>query len=340
MKLGLLLGGENTALKDVVTLGVAAEAAGFDSIWCPEFWRSAFVPLAALAGATARVRLAPAVSMAFPRSPFLHARFALDLDELSSGRFIFGVGTGTLRMNLGWTPEKYPNPVDGLREHVDVVRKLWNTWYHHAGEPVHHAGRYYTVDTPGYIAGFRPLRPDIPVYLAAVQPRMLRLAGETADGVIGYPLASPRYLREELGVHLAEGAQKASRDPTSIEVVTLLVCAVSDDREKARTLARRQLAFYATSTVYRPILERDGFGREWQAIQEASRRQDLEGMEQAVSDKMLDALALAGTALECRDKVEELEGLTDLAVLHGPTYGLAREQITENYHNILDAFSG
>jgi probable F420-dependent oxidoreductase len=340
MKLGLLLGGENTALKDVVKLGAAAEAAGFDSIWCPEFWRSAFVPLATLAGVTSRVRLAPGVSMAFPRSPFLHARFSLDLDELSDGRFICALGTGTLRMNLGWPPDNYPKPVEGLREHVDVVRRLWNTWYHHPGEPVHHAGRYYTVDTPGYIAGFRPLRPDIPVYVAAVLPRMLRLAGEMADGVVGYPLTSPRYLREELGLHLAEGARQASRDPASIEIVPLLVCAVSDDREKARNLARRQLAFYATSTVYRPILERDGFGREWQAIQEASLRQDLEGMERAVSDEMLDALALAGTARECRDKVEKLEGLADLAVLHGPTYGLAREQITESYRSILDAFSG
>ena len=78
---------------------------------------------------------------------------------------------------------------------------------------MHHAGRYYSVDTPGYIAGFRPLRPDIPVYLAAVMPRMLRLAGTVADGVVGYPLASPRYLREELGVNLAEGAWKAGRDP-------------------------------------------------------------------------------------------------------------------------------
>ncbi len=340
MKLGLLLGGENTPLKDVVELGVAAEAAGFDSILCPEFWRSAFVPLAALAGATSRVRLVPAVSMAFPRSPFLHARFALDLDELSNGRFVFGVGTGTLRMNLGWTPDKYPKPVEGLREHVEVVRRLWSTWYHHPGEPVHHAGPYYNVDTPGYIAGFRPWRPDIPVYLAAVMPRMLRLAGAVADGVVGYPLASPRYLREELGVHLAEGARKAGRDPASIEVVTLLVCAVSDDRGKARRQARRQLAFYATSTVYRPILERDGFGREWQAIQEASLRQDLEGMEQAVSDEMLDTLALAGTAREYRDKLKGLEGLAGLAVLHGPTHGLVREQITENYRNILDAFGG
>ena len=70
IKLGLLLGGENTPLKDVVELGVAAEAAGFDSIWCPEFWRSAFVPLAAVAVATAKVRLAPAVPMAFPAVPF------------------------------------------------------------------------------------------------------------------------------------------------------------------------------------------------------------------------------------------------------------------------------
>ena len=338
MKLGLWLGSENTALQDTLELGRSADAGGFDSLWCPEYWRSAAVPLAILAAETERVRLASAVFMAFPRSPFLIARTAVDLDELSSGRFVAGIGIGTLLMDLGWRREELPPPIAGLREYVEVLRRFWRTWYYEPGAPVEYRGRFYTVRTHGYVNSFGPTRPQVPVYIGAVQPQMLRLAGEMADGVIPSMIPSVRYLREEVRHFIAEGGARTGRDVTRVEVVAPVVCAVSEDRTKARFLARRQVAFYAGNPAYREILLRDGFERELREVQEAAARGDIEAMARAISDEMLDTVALTGSSDECRGGLARYAEVADVVVLHGPTYGLDRESILANNRAIVGAF--
>ena len=213
MKLGLFLGGQNTPMKSIVELGQGAETAGFDSVWVPEFWRSGYVPLTAIACATTRVRLSQAVVMAFPRSPFLQARSAVDLDELSEGRYMLGIGTGNRRNDLGWPASGFPKPIAGMREYVEVVRRFWDAWYYHPGDPIEHRGQYYTVNIPGYYGAVEPPRPDIPVYMAAVLPRMTQLSGEIGDGFVGHPHASLRYFRDEVKPNHSSGAKRAGKDP-------------------------------------------------------------------------------------------------------------------------------
>ena len=277
--------------------------------------------------------------MAFARSPFLQARSAVDMDELSDGRYMLGIGTGNLRNSLGWPVETYPKPVAGLREYVEVVRNFWDAWYYHAGDPIEHRGQYYTVDIPGYYGAVEPPRPDIPVYLAAVLPRMTQLSGEIGDGFVGHPHASVRYFREEVKPNIALGAKRAGRDPASVEVVAMVICAVSQDREEAREMARRQIAWYGRTDAHRAIQERDGFGEQFKAIQEAAVRGDIEGMVNAVSDDILDAYSVSGTPEECRREIARYEGLVDLALLHGPTPGFDAEQIVRNNRNILETFA-
>lgn len=157
-----------------------AEAAGFDAVWSNELHRTAFVPLAAVAAQTSRVQLGTGVVLAFTRSPLITALSALDLDEISNGRLILGLGTGVQRLNEDWHGVHYGKPVPHLRETVAVLRLLLDGAA--KGEPMEYRGEYHKLNIRGYKRHFPPVRERIPIYLGGVGPLMIRLAGEVGDG--------------------------------------------------------------------------------------------------------------------------------------------------------------
>lgn len=276
-------------------LARAAEAAGFDQFWVSDdlFLRSAWVILSSIAQATERIQIGTCIVNPYTMHPAEIAMAAATLDELSGGRFLLGVSSGADDF-LGWVGIRAERPVSTVRSTVLQLRQMWR------GEPVDG----WTAD-----AHLRfPVR-EIPLYIGAMSPRMLRLIGEVADG--GLPLLFPPE-------HFAEVAGLIG--PTEADVAACIWCSVSGDRAAAERVLRDKIAYYghALSSL---ILSRLGVERaEFSPIQEALRAGDADGAAALVTPAML-RIGVVGTA---SDLLPRLKGLVEMGAKHlsfGPPLG-------------------
>jgi probable F420-dependent oxidoreductase len=298
-KVGILFSGEGMSLSDVIELGVSVEDAGLDSAWHVEIQREPFVPLAAIAARTKRIRLGTGVVI-WARSPVLASLVAANLDELSGGRFLYGLGTGPPDWNRRFHGMSYERPVQRIREYVDVMRGAWRAAYE--GSTFDYDGEIYRVE--GYQRSLRQERERVPIVLAAVQRRMCELVGEIADGVLFNVLSTPRYVREFALPHVERGAARVGRTAASVERATAITAAVNTDASEARRWARHHIAFYSVIPYFDVMFELHGFQPEAAAIREAAARGDPAEMIAAVSDEMIDTFAIAGTPDDCRRQLE------------------------------------
>jgi probable F420-dependent oxidoreductase len=330
----LILGGHT--LKDTIRLAQQAEDAGFDSLWAAELHREAFTQLAAVAPATRRIKLGTGIVLAFTRSPMITALTALDLDELSEGRLIVGLGTGVKRLNEAWHNVPYGKPAPHVRETAQVLRLFMERV--HLGEPIRYEGEYYKVDVRGYQRPHAPVRDRIPVYLAGIGPVMCRVAGEVGDGWLGHSMNSIRYTQEVVLPNVLKGLKRSGRDRKDFEICMSVTCAISNDRKAARRAAAGSVAFYSTVRTYEPMFAMHGFGEEARRVQEAFRRGDREAMIDAVSDEMLDAFAIAGTPDEVRERVKAYDEVADVLKFNPPPYFLSDEEVNAYQNMVLETF--
>jgi probable F420-dependent oxidoreductase len=271
-----------------------AEEAGFESVWATEFYdRSATVALAAMAQATTEIALGSAIAYAFGRTPVVLAAEARDLDELSGGRLTLGLGTGTKRMQQDWHGLDGEHPASRMEELVPLLRRLWRL---HDG-PVEHEGRFYRLAVKPTAPPRPPVREQIPIFMAGVNRRMIEAAGLVADGLVGHPLFTPQYVREVARPALARG--------NAVPIAGYITTSISEDREQARRDAAAIIAFNSTVKTYRGVHRASGFEAQAEAVRQAWRRGDFPGMSAAVTEEMVDAIALAGTPQEVRARFEE-----------------------------------
>jgi len=329
----MLFSGDGMSLADVVELGVSAEDAGLDSVWHVEINREPFVPLAAVAARTKRIRLGTGVAI-WARSPILASLVAANLDELSGGRFLYGLGTGPPDWNRRFHGMSYERPARRIREYVDVMRGAWKAA--HDGSSFDYDGELYRIED--YRRPLRQERARIPIVLAAVQAGMCELVGEIADGVLYNVLSTPRYVREFAAPHLERGAARSGRDLTTLERAAAITAAVDEDAVTARRWARHHIAFYSVIPYFDVMFELHGFQREAAAIRDAAAQGDPGGMIEAVSEEMIDTFAIAGTPDQCRRRLEAWDDL-DLAVLFPPTFQLEPEEILSNHRALLEVFA-
>jgi probable F420-dependent oxidoreductase len=321
-------------IAEMAELARLAEAAGFEIVWDWEFFnKNAYVRLAAVATATSRVQLGTGIAMAFARSPLLTASAAADLDELSGGRMLLGLGTGTKRMNEDWYGMPFEHPAPKAAELCDLLRHVWAS----PQGPIRFEGRFYRISVPNYS---RPgqVRERIPLYLAGVNPLMVRTAAEAADGLVGHPIYTKSYLRDFVHPAVDEGLRRAGKSRTDFDLASCVIVSVSRDRAQARQEARQQVAFYSTVRTYDLLLDASGFAREKEALRQAFRTLDVAGMAAAVSDEMLAASAVCGTPDDCRRQLAAYEGLIDTAMLYTPTFSVDAERVSENHRLIIETF--
>jgi probable F420-dependent oxidoreductase len=316
MRLSYAPWGETIA--EVTDAASAAEAAGFSDAWISELHRSAFVPCAAMASATTTIGIGTAIALAFVRSPMITALTALDLDDLSGGRFILGLGSGVKRLNEDWHNARFGRPARHLRETIAIIRRLVADA--HKGQEIAVDGDHEHVRIRGYERPFPPVRSRIPIYIAAVGDVTTRLAGEVADGWIAHELGSPRYLAERILPNLNDGLARGGRKREELAVLASACCVVDADSRRAKRWAAGLVAFYATVRTYEPFFAFHGFDTQARAIQERFRAGDEQGMIDACPDEMVDALTLAGTAAEVRAKLKDYEGVADGVKLSPPTH--------------------
>jgi probable F420-dependent oxidoreductase len=308
---------------DIATMASAAGAAdraGFHSVWTSELYnRSATVTLAAMAQTTTTCTLGSGIIYGVGRSPLMLAAEARDLDELSGGRLILGLGNGTRRMISDWHGLDGDSPAARMEELVPLIRRVWRL---NEG-PLDHEGRFYRLKISALDdLAAAPVR-EIPIYTAGVGPRMIEAAGRVADGLLGHTLFSPRYIHEVVRPALERGALHAGRDPAEVALATYALAVAHEDEEQARREAAAMIAFYGTVRSYGGLFDVCGFAREAEAIQEAFRARDIEAMVGAVSDEMVDELAIAGTPRQVRDGLSRFDGVVDHVVLAPPSFRIS-----------------
>lgn len=304
------------SLSAVPGLARAAEAAGFAAAWTTETQHSPFLPLPLIAEHTTRLRFGTAVAIGLARSPLTLAHTAWDLAEQSGGRFLLGLGTQVKphierRFGMPWPA----SPVGKLRELIEAIRAVWRAWQ--TGERLNYRGEHYklTLMTP-FFSPPPHAHSAIPLYIAGVNTGLARLAGELCDGYHVHPLHSAAYLREVVRPALAAGAAKAGRTLANVQVAGS-VLAVTRPGDEA--FVRQQIAFYASTPSYRPVLALHGWEGVGEALSGRAARGDWAGMPALVSDAMLEAFAVSGPLGQLAGPLRaRYAGLLDRVTLYRP----------------------
>ncbi len=277
-----------------------ADELGYDSFWVPEAWGyEIFQLLAEMAVHTKNIKLGTGIVNVFSRSPGLIAMSAATVDEISGGRFILGIGTSGKRVIEGFHAREFNKPLTQLRDVIRVTRALL------AGQNLLEAGAKLTDYRPFTLA-MEPVRPRIPIYVAALKQKSITSIGEMADGWI--PTMWP-YDKLDVGQEwIAEGAAKAGRDPA--EIATTPFTTVIPMGGAAIDKAKEIIAFYigGMGHYYKQLLEGFGFGEACQKVYDlyADKATRAEATA-AVTDEMVETLVIAGDPLECLDKLRRLK---------------------------------
>ncbi len=313
-----------------------AEAAGVECVWAPELFRSAVTQAAYLAAKTERIGVGTGIVWAFTRSPFIAAVSALDIDEMSGGRFRLGMGAGVKRLNETWHNADYGRPAPHLREAIEATRLIMRQAS--AGEPIRFEGTYYDIDIKGWVRPHPPARAAVPIYAAALQAGMARMAGDVADGLIGHPIQSLRWIDEVVVDAFETGLSRSGRERRDFDYLPTVCCAIDEDEGRALEMARRTISFYATVKTYMPLWEMHGFGANAVEAGAAFRRGDLAGVPAAISDEMVETYCAAGPLDKVRARVAETAERADGLFLTPPTYFISAEELSEFQNRIIDAF--
>jgi len=335
MPLDLGLHGIDAA--DLARLAGMADEAGFGRLWSAELYRSATVPLALAATATRRIELATGVALAFTRSPMVLALEALDLDEISGGRTVIGLGAGVRRLNHRWhAVAAYDPPIARMRETVAALRELIDAFA--TGRDARSPGRHVDIDVVGYRRPVDAVRARIPIWLAAVMPGMARLAGETADGFLDHPVTSLEWLDERLRPALRTGAERVGREPPP--VCGGLIVAVDDrDPERARRAAALSVGFYATVRTYEDLFSSHGFASRLSPIRRAFLTGDAAALADAVGRDMVDRFAAAGTSADAAAVIDRYRGRVQRLWLAAPHHAQTPREATAWQETIITAFA-
>lgn len=334
-KLGISMPILNNPYTVFPEMAAEADAAGFDSVWDYEFYRNPFIIHALTARTTRNIVLATGIAAAAGRTPFEMANAVADVDELSNGRVLLGMSTGGEGFAECFNGTEIDRPVSRLGEYINIMRMAWD--HLDGGTPLEYEGRFYRCSAPPVNPwGQRKLvRPRIPIYLGALRPNMLRLAGKMADGVLGFFL-SPRFVEEQWAPYVAEGAADAGRDPADIDLTALVLCSVSEDREQAMRLARINVGMYVAAPVSTFIADFMGLGEERDAVVKALMSEGPKALATVTSDALVKAFAITGTPDECREQLVEYQRVLDHVVLHTPYVPpIAGAESTEAFHNTV-----
>jgi probable F420-dependent oxidoreductase len=314
-----------------------AEVAGIHSAWDYEFYKNPFVMLAGAAASTDRIELATGIAQAFTRTPFELANAAVDVDELAEGRTILGLGAGANDFMGAFHGHDFSAPVARMREYIAAVRRSWD--FLSTGEMVPLEGKYYPLSgLPMNPWGARgTIRPRIPIYLAGMRPKMMELAGETADGLLTY-LQTPEFIAQRSLPHIAAGAGRAGRDPADVDLASMVICSVCDDRDEAWRRARIQVGMYVAYPVGDELVRFHGFEAQQAKIQQALFTEGLAALERVTDDVLVETFSICGTADDARAQLSRYADIPHL-ILHTPYIpAFTIEETEDAFQGILGAF--
>jgi probable F420-dependent oxidoreductase len=281
---------------DLTTAGQDAaryERLGFDGIWTYEISRDPYFPIVPAALATSRVNLGTNLAIAFARSPFSTAMSAWDLQRLTGGRFLLGLGTQVRAHVEHRFSMPFEHPARRIKEFVQCMRAVWDTFQN--GTKPAFEGEFYQFKLINPMFNPGPIdHPHIPVYLAGVNPTMCRAAGEVADGFHVHPFHSVAYLREVVLAKLDEGARTRGKGVGDMELSCPVFAVTGETQAEMDRMfeeTRRQISFYASTPSYRAVFTHmglEGLGKE---LSQLARNGDWDGMAKRITDDIVERVA-------------------------------------------------
>ncbi len=276
--------------RTMLDLAGLADRLGYHSVWVPEgHGRELFTQLGAIAVTTSQIRLATGILPVFSRLPVMAAMSLATLDDLSTGRVIFGVGTGHRALTEQGYGTKYQLPLIAVQEFIEIVRRVLT------GQAVHYRGQVFQVDA--FELEFKPAR-RVPIFVAALGTHMLRVASQVGDGVL-LNWATPERVRWAVR-HIRAAMAAVGRDPRTIQIACFVRTCVTDDPVRARSTLRRLIATYASLPAYARMWRHSGFAEEVRAIQKAW-ASGVDAAAASIPDVMGGCLGLVGSAAVCRE---------------------------------------
>jgi probable F420-dependent oxidoreductase len=308
----------------ITFLAKQAEERGLYGLFAAQVWGPPWVPLAAAAAATESVQLASAIAIAAARSPFETAMAAIDMDRVCQGRFILGLGSSVVAVTRGMFGSPQDKPLAHLRETVAAVRHVVRG-AHRGLTPFE--GRWYSADFKFLQPGEPPVREEIPIWIAGLRSKAIRLGAEIADGVMGHPIWSVDWALTRVQEDVKAGLEKGGKRREDLHVNLAFFVAINPDGREAVEDARTTVAFYASAREYEPFFEAHGFGEQVRRLHERADRGEAVNTAEFVPDEMVRTFALCGDADEVRKQVERAWTVADSMWLAPPAWGLSVEKL-------------
>jgi len=310
-----------------VELARAAVDRGYEEVWMAEVNGGDSY---ALAGAVAQglpgTRIGTAVVPAQTRTPMVHAMAAMTLSQMTNGNFILGLGLSSPNIVRDWAGQPFDKPLTRMREHIEVLRQMMS------GQKTNYEGK--TLSVKGFRLGGATVG-EVPIYLGALNKKMLRLAGALCDGVC-LNMVPESALPQVLG-EVRAGAEDAGRDPNAIEVIARLHVVMADDPNMGRSLIRTVFGAYAATPGYNKCFEWIGYEDEARQIREAFAKGDRAGVAQGVTDRLCDAMAVVGNRETIRARIRAYaEAGIDVCVVNPIADASAVPKLLEDISGCLD----
>ena len=301
-----------------------AESQGLEGVFAAQVWGPPFTSLAVAASHTERLKIASGIAIAAARSPFETAMTAIDLDRISNGRFILGLGSSIESISSGYFGAPKIKPVTHLRETVNAVRHIIKG-AHKGLQPFE--GEDYSADFALLEPLAPPVRENIPIWIAALRGRLVELGAEMADGIMGHPIWSVEWAVDEIQPALANGLKKAGRKREDVDLNLWFWCAPNPDEKEAIEDSRGAVGFYGAMEQYHSFFEAHGFGNEARQLQQAAKDNPAASRTHLVPDEMVRTFVICGKPEDCKKRIDKAWTVADSMVLNAPSWGLNTEKM-------------
>ncbi len=304
-------GGNSSSLSSIPEAARRAEEFGYDYFTSSETQHNPFLPIVLAAEHTERIGLRTSIALSFARSPMDTAYIAWDLAALSEGRFVLGLGSQVRghivrRFNMNWG-----SPANRMRDYVLALRGVWECWQ--MGTKLDFQSEFYNFNLMPPFFNPGPIdHPDIKVHIAAVNTRMLQVAGEVCDGVLLHSFNTPKHTKEVIMPNLQKGAERAGRSIENLEISGggFIVTGTDEEEiEKNRQITKNRIAFYASTRSYAPVMNTHGWNDTAQKLYRMSVDGEWTKMGAEITDDMLDEFAVTSTYDGIVGKIKERHGV-------------------------------
>jgi len=292
--------GSLLSVNQVLECSKIISSTNIDSIWIPETWgMENFSMLSAVSGKTTAQKIGSSIINIYSRSPSTIAMGAMTVDSISKGRLILGLGTSSIPIVEDYHGAIFEKPVQRMKEYVEIIRLILS------GKPINYSGKIFNLKN--FTSLIKPQRTNIPIYLAAINQKMVDLTWSIGDGVIFYlrPI-------EEMKQTISKMQAKKN-----IDVACQIITCVSEDSDNAILRAKKTLAFYiSVGKIYREFLENNGFKNETNNIFNEFKKSGFTSNHELVTNSMLDSLCISGTPEECKNKLQNfIDAGIDLPII-------------------------